>query len=119
MNYLLHVSTIYPDENMREISSTMDTHICNSLDECVKIVIDYFDDLPVDELPPTYNEFCSEYIRHIMDSPPIRFTIFDINNKCMINSIGIVDIYNRFIDKILLEEEVETITETVEKNMTI
>jgi hypothetical protein len=41
------------------------------------------------------------YVRNYVDSPPIRFTIFDIETKSFIKTKTIRDIYNMYIHQLV------------------
>jgi len=100
MPYLLHIVSIFPCKDIKQCSVVVNYDIFNSLPDVYKKIIEAFDDIPVDELPEDYKDFEDNYIRNYVDSPPIRFTIFDIEMKVFIKTKTIRDIYNMYISQI-------------------
>jgi hypothetical protein len=100
MRYLLHIINIFPCKDIQQCSVVLDYFILNELEEVYNKIIEAFDDLPIDELPEDYKDFEDNYIQNYVDSPPIRFTIYDLDMKTFVKSKSIRDIYNMYIQKI-------------------
>jgi hypothetical protein len=100
MRYLLHIVSIFPCKDIQQCSVVLDYSIFNSLEDVYDKIIEAFDDIPVDELPEDYKDFEDNYIQNYVDSPPIRFTIYDLEMKTFVKSKSIRDIYNMYIQKI-------------------
>jgi hypothetical protein len=109
MRYLVHIFAITPSENLKEISSIMDTYILENLDDVMDKLVLYFDDLNITDFPETYKEFEDEYIQKCMDCQPIRFTVFDLERKLFIHTIKITDVYKKFLENIMMEEMAESV----------
>lgn len=102
MPYLLHIVSIFPCQDIKQCSVVVNYDVYDSLQDVYKKIIEAFDDIPVDELPEDYKDFEDNYIRNYVDSPPIRFTIYDIEMKVFIKTKTIRDIYNMYISQIEL-----------------
>ena len=102
MPYLLHIVSIFPCQDIKQCSVVVNYDVYDSLQDVYKKIIEAFDDIPVDELPEDYKDFEDNYIRNYVDSPPIRFTIYDIEMKIFIKTKTIRDIYNMYISQIEL-----------------
>jgi hypothetical protein len=100
MPYLLHIVSIFPCQDIKQCSVVVNYDVYDSLQDVYKKIIEAFDDIPVDELPEDYKDFEDNYIRNYVDSPPIRFTIYDIEMKIFIKTKTIRDIYNMYLQKI-------------------
>ena len=100
MPYLLHIVSIFPCQDIKQCSVVVNYDVYDSLQDVYKKIIEAFDDIPVDELPEDYKDFEDNYIRNYVDSPPIRFTIYDIEMKVFIKTKTIRDIYNMYISQI-------------------
>jgi len=100
MPYLLHIVSIFPCEDIKQCSVVLNYHVLDSLQDVYTKIIEAFDDIPVDELPEDYKDFEDNYIRNYVDSPPIRFTIFDTELREFIKTITNRDIYNMYIHQI-------------------
>ena len=100
MRYILHIVSIFPCEDIKQCSVVLNYDIFDNIDNAYQKIIEAFDDIPVDELPEDYKDFEDNYIRNYVDSPPIRFTIFDINKGEFLKDINIRDIYAMYINKI-------------------
>ena len=100
MPYLLHIVSIFPCQDIKQCSVVVNYDVYDSLHDVYKKIIEAFDDIPVDELPEDYKDFEDNYIRNYVDSPPIRFTIYDIEMKVFIKTKTIRDIYNMYISQI-------------------
>ena len=104
MPYLLHIVSIFPCQDIKQCSVVVNYDVYDSLQDVYKKIIEAFDDIPVDELPEDYKDFEDNYIRNYVDSPPIRFTIYDIEMKLFIKTKTIRDIYNMYISQIELSQ---------------
>ena len=100
MRYLLHIVSIFPSKDIQQFSVVLDYSILNNIKDVYDKIIEAFDDIPVDELPEDYKDFEDNYIQNYVDSPPIRFTIYDLEMKTFVKSKSIRDIYNMYIQKI-------------------
>ena len=100
MPYLLHILSIFPCEDIKQCSVVLNYDVLDSLQDVYNKIIEAFDDIPVDELPEDYKDFEDNYIQNYVDSPPIRFTIYDVDLKTFVKSKSIRDIYNMYIQKI-------------------
>lgn len=101
MTYLLHIVSIFPCKDIKQCSVVLDYNIYDNLEDAYNKIIEAFDDIPVYELPEDYKEFEDNYVRNYVDSPPIRFTIFDIETKTFIKTKTIRDVYNMYIQQIM------------------
>jgi hypothetical protein len=105
MPYLLHIVSIFPCKDIKQCSVVLNYETMDNLKDVYNKLIEAFDDIPVDELPEDYKDFEDNYIQNYVDSPPIRFTIYDIEMKSFINTVKIRDIYNMYIAKIEIENQ--------------